>query len=163
MEGRNLVVTSFNAGDIFWGLAFFQDELVMPVSLESSEPTQIYLWTRDQMHPVLQQKGEVSWQLSRLMISRMARASEILDAMAFQPVGSRLAKLLMDLRQDYTQDSVARSLTLDEMAARIGSTREMVCRFLHRFADEGIIDITRTEYRITDQERLAQIIQSAKG
>jgi hypothetical protein len=30
---------------------------------------------------------------------------------------------------------VARELTLDEMAARIGTTREIVCRALYRFAE----------------------------
>jgi hypothetical protein len=38
----------------------------------------------------------------------------------------------------------------------------MVCRFLHRFADEGIIDITRTEYSITNPEQLASLAQVAK-
>jgi CRP-like cAMP-binding protein len=82
--------------------------------------------------------------------------------MAFQPVAGRLAKLLIDTAQEESQKTIDRSLTLDEMAARIGSTREMVCRFLHRFADEGIIDITRTEYSITNRERLASLAQVAK-
>jgi DNA-binding transcriptional regulator LsrR (DeoR family) len=36
------------------------------------------------------------------------------------------------------------------MAARIGSTREMVCRLLYKFSDEGLIKITRTEFSVTD-------------
>jgi CRP/FNR family transcriptional regulator len=52
------------------------------------------------------------------------------------------------------QNSIERSLTLDEMAARIGSTREMVCRLLYKFSDEGLIKITRTEFTIIDAETL---------
>ena len=48
-------------------------------------------------------------------------------------------------------------LTLDEIAARIGSTREVVSRILHRFADQGLIDITRTEYMFNDWDGLRQI------
>jgi hypothetical protein len=37
-----------------------------------------------------------------------------------------------------------------------------VCRFLQRFADENLIKITRTEFEITNRERLADIAQKTK-
>ncbi len=162
LEGRSLVVTTFLPGDIFWGLAFFYEHMPMPVTLEATRATKIYLWSTEQMHPILMENGQFSWELSRLMIGKMARASEILEEMAFQPVAGRLAKLLMENGQEEKLGVIQRSLTLDEMAARIGSTREMVCRFLHRFADEGIIDITRTEYKIVDLSRLVDMVQHNK-
>lgn len=162
-EGRNLVVTSFVQGDIFWGLAFFFEQLTMPVSLEVAEDTQLMLWNAEGLVPVLKSEGEAAWELTRLMVSKMMRASEILEEMTFQPVAGRLAKLLIDTVRDQDDRPITRSLTLDEMAARIGSTREMVCRFLHRFADDGIIDITRTEFRVVDSRKLNKIARNNKG
>jgi hypothetical protein len=49
------------------------------------------------------------------------------------------------------------------MAARIGSTREMVCRLLQRFADQELIKITRTEFEITDRERMLEMMQKVRG
>ena len=49
------------------------------------------------------------------------------------------------------------------MAARIGSTREMVCRLLQRFADEELIKITRTEFEITDRDRLMDMVQKERS
>lgn len=109
-----------------------------------------------------EQRGQLSWELSRLMVRRMQRASEIIETLAFQPVAARLAKLLMDTFQDDSTGPIARNMTLDEMAARIGSTREVVCRFLHRFADEGLINITRTEFIVSDRERLIELAQKNK-
>lgn len=163
MEGRSLVVTTFNSGDIFWGLAFFYESMPMPVSLEVTENTSILLWSAERLIPILKSEGAASWELSRLMVYKMMRASEILEEMTFQPVAGRLAKLLMETVRNQEQGPVTRSLTLDEMAARIGSTREMVCRFLHRFADDGIIDITRTEFRVMDSKRLAKVAINSKG
>jgi len=163
VEGRSLVVTTFEKGDIFWGLAFFYEEMAMPVSLEAAKSSRIYLWSREQMHPLLKKEGDFAWELARMMIKKMARASEILEEIAFQPVAGRLAKLLIETSSNSAMGAITRSLTLDEMAARIGSTREMVCRFLHRFADDGIIDITRTEFRITDNGRLAELARNSKG
>jgi hypothetical protein len=39
----------------------------------------------------------------------------------------------------------------DEMAAKLGTTREQVSRILNRFADEGLIHITRTELKSPDR------------
>ncbi len=162
-EGRNLVVTTFDPGDIFWGLAFFFDHQQMTVTLEAAEDLFLLLWSDEVLVPILKQDGAAAWELSRTMISKMLRASEILEEMTFQPVAGRLAKLLMDTVKDQHHKPVSRSLTLDEMAARIGSTREMVCRFLHRFAHDEIIDITRTEFRVTDAKKLREIAKNFKG
>jgi transcription initiation factor IIE alpha subunit len=54
---------------------------------------------------------------------------------------------------------MARSLTLDEMAARIGTSREIICRTLYRFADKGFIDVTRTEFQLTDRDGLSQVAE----
>lgn len=162
-EGRSLVVTTFNQGDIFWGLAFFYETMPMPVSLEVAENTSIMIWSTGSLIPIFKSEGAAAWELSRLMVYKMMRASEILEEMTFQPVAGRLAKLLIETVRDQEHGPVTRSLTLDEMAARIGSTREMVCRFLHRFADDGIIDITRTEFRVMDSRRLAKVANNSKG
>jgi CRP-like cAMP-binding protein len=78
-------------------------------------------------------------------------------------VAGRLARLLIDYPGQAGPGPVARSLTLDEMASRIGSTREMVCRFLQRFADDDLIKITRTEFEINDRQRLQEMAQKVRG
>jgi CRP/FNR family transcriptional regulator len=163
LEGRSLVATTFKPGDVFWGVSFFHPELPMPVDLKVDLHGTVYLWSRQQVLPIILENGQLSWELSRLMVSRMLRASEIVESLAFQPVAVRLARLLIDFPGQAVPGPIARSLTLDDMAARIGSTREMVCRFLQRFADEDLIKITRTEFEITDRDRLVNMIQKVTG
>ncbi len=154
-EGRSLVVTELGAGEIFWGLAFFQDGLPNPVSLQVSRPAVIYLWQRDTILPFLLENGHLTWELSRLMVSRMLYASEVIEGLAFQPVAGRLARLLLE---QYPADQISgeRHLTLDEMAARVGTTREMVCRILYKFAEQGAIQINRTEFIFKDRGLLEE-------
>jgi DNA-binding transcriptional regulator LsrR (DeoR family) len=68
----------------------------------------------------------------------------------------RLAGLILDEFGEAGDKFVTRQLTLEEMAARIGTTREMVCRHLYRFAEKGAIQINRTELRITNREKLLE-------
>jgi CRP-like cAMP-binding protein len=152
-EGRSLLVGSFGAGEFFWGLAFFEDQAPNPVSLQARSRAQVLLWRREECQPFLLRNGALTWEIARLMSRRMLRASEMLEGLAFQPVANRLARLLLE---QYPEQHGAgeRHLTLDEMAARVGSTREMVCRILYRFADQGAIEINRTEFVFKDRSLL---------
>ncbi|WKZ49891.1 MAG: Crp/Fnr family transcriptional regulator [Anaerolineales bacterium] len=157
-EGRNLHVARFSQGEVFWGLAFFREDAPMPVSLEAREDCQIYLWSRAALLPILLRNGSASWELSRLMAERMQRVSDLVEGLAFQPVAGRLARLLLDHFIQADESSISRNLTLDEMAARVGSTREMVCRALYNFSDKKLIEVTRTEFVLTDREGLARLV-----
>ena len=159
VEGRSLIIVSIDPGEIFWGAAFFQDDAPNLAALVADEFSKIHLWSREQILPVLLRNGRVSWEISRMMVGRMQRASDIVEELAFQTVAVRLAGFLVDHFQSGESQPVSRDLTLDEMAARIGSTREVVSRILHRFASKGLIEITRTEFRFTDRQGLSNLAQ----
>jgi CRP-like cAMP-binding protein len=158
-EGRVLRVVSFGVGELFWGLTFFHDNAPMPVTLDAREDSSLCLWAREDILPLLFRNGKASWELSRLMAERMQRASEILEGLAFQPVASRLARLLLENFETAGDAAISRHLTLDEMAAHIGTTREMVCRALYGFSDRKLIEVTRTEFVLTDREGLARLVE----
>ena len=161
-EGRSLVVITLEPGEVFWGAGFFKEGVNMPVALVASQETRLRLWTREKLQPYLIKNGQFTWNLAQLMVERMMRASRILEELAFQPVAGRLAQLLLDQFENQSGDTLNRDLTLDEMAARIGSTREMVCRHLYHFADRGAIQINRTEFKISNQEMLAELAGRGK-
>ncbi len=157
-EGRNLLVTTFGKGELFWGLAFFQENAPLLATMEANRPSSIFLWSRQRIEPIFIEHGRMSWELCHVMIQRMQRASAIVDDLAFQPVAGRLAHLLLDHFDTAGEQAVERSLTLDDMATRIGTTREMVCRVLYRFADKKLINVTRTEFVLTDRDGLSRLV-----
>lgn len=149
-EGRSLTLTTIYEGEVFWGVAFFTENALMPAALKATEDCELLLWTRDGMLPFILADGKLSWELSRLAIQRVQFASEIVEKLAFQPLTGRVARLLLE-QFPASQTVVPRHLTLDEMASRVGTTREMVCRILYRFAEAGAIQINRTEFVFTDR------------
>jgi CRP/FNR family transcriptional regulator len=158
-EGRSLSVGSFQQRDVFWGMAFFHENAPMPVTLDVRENSLIYLWSQKNLLPILLRNGQASWELSRLLAERMHSASQLVEGLAFQPVAGRLAHLLLENFEMAGNTAISRHLTLDEMAARIGSTREMVCRALYSFSDKKLIEVTRTEFVLTDREGLSQLVE----
>lgn len=150
LEGRSLTLATIGEGEIFWGLAFFIEHAPMPAALKASKDCELLLWSRDDLLPLLMGNGRLSWELSCLAIQRVQFASEIVEKLAFQPLTGRVARLLLE-QFPTSQSVVPRHLTLDEMASRVGTTREMVCRILYRFAEAGAIQINRTEFVFTDR------------
>lgn len=156
-EGRQLIVVSLHPGNIFWGLAFFNDAAANPVSLHSVTDSEIYRWSRADLLPILQDEPNALWRLCQQMTHYMLQASQIVEGLAFQPVAGRLARLLLDQFSDAGQQSMDRSLTLDQLAAKIGTTREQVCRALYQFSDRDLIHITRTEFTLINEDGLADM------
>jgi len=162
-EGRSLIIIELGPGELFWGLAFFDEGAPMPVMLQAQRASSVWVWRQEWLLPILWGNGRFSWELSRLMVRRMQRASDMVEELAFQPVRGRLARLLLGHFGDEAVDEfVARDLTLDEMAAHVGTKREMVCRLLYQFADEVAIEINRTEFMIADRVKLEASAQQAK-
>ena len=158
-EGRSLTLVTVGAGEIFWGLAFFIENAPMPAALRATEDCDLLLWSREDLLPIIFKNGKLSWELTCLAIHRVQFASEIVEQLAFQPLTGRLARLLLE-QFPASQSVVPRHLTLDEMASRVGTTREMVCRILYRFAEAGAIQINRTEFVFTDRGILENFSQN---
>jgi hypothetical protein len=64
------------------------------------------------------------------------------------------ARLLLNHYQPVEGQPAQRDLTLDEMADTISTTRELVSKTLHRFAEEGMIKINRVEFVFMDKDQL---------
>jgi len=162
-EGRSLVLTTLQPGEVLWGLAFFIENALMPASLQAAQDAELLLWSRDRILPFFLKNGNLSWGLASQVIQRVQLASEIVEKLAFHPVAGRLARLLLEQTGGNNTATLPRNLTLDEMAAHIGTTREVVSRFLHRFSDKGLIQISRTEFSVSNQDGLEELARQVKG
>jgi CRP-like cAMP-binding protein len=152
-EGRSLTLATIEQEEVFWGLAFFIENAPMPAALKATKDCELLIWSRADLLTLIMENGRLSWELACLAIQRVQFASEIVERLAFQPLTGRLARLLLD-QFPASQNVAPRHLTLDEMASRVGTTREMVCRILYRFAEAGAIQINRTEFVFTDRDIL---------
>ncbi len=156
LEGRTLLVSVFAKDDMFWGPAFFHENARMPVILQADQPSEIFLWSKEILQPIILENSKLAWEISRKMVEYMMRVSSMVDGLAFQTVGGRVAQFLLD-QYPVTQKNLPRNITLVDIAARTGTTSEMVCRLLQQFSNNGAIEITRTEFSIMDRSKLESI------
>lgn len=152
-EGRRQVVFTLHPCDVVWGHSVV-DGLAMPASLEVRENAMLYLWEGDVILPIIQNNAQAVWDVSHILINYMRNVREVVYGFAFHPVAGRLARLLLMHYNPVVGQPAPRNLSLDQMADTVGTTRELVSRTLHRFADEGLIRINRMELAFLDREKL---------
>ena len=117
---------------------------------------------RSSIVPIVSRNPQAVWETGRVLVNYMRHVREVVYGFAFHPVAGRLARLLLNHYQHAEGDSAPRDLTLDQMADTIRTTRELVSRTLHRFADEGLIRVNRVELAFLDREKLETIAGGAE-
>jgi CRP/FNR family transcriptional regulator len=162
-SGRSFVIENFKPGEIFWGLALFERGKRNPVAIRTAIQGRLLLLHKTHVEDIISWNTQVAWGLFSLLAQKMSRVGEMVEELVFQPLNGRLANLLIEQFDMAGGDVISRELTLDQMAARIGSTREMVCKILYQFSDQAIIDIQRTQLKIKDRLRLYEIASRMKG
>jgi CRP/FNR family transcriptional regulator len=83
---------------------------------------------------------------------RMHDVTRLLERVAFGRVEARLARTLLDLAQDGRVEA-----TQADLAARIGSAREVVTRRLDAWARAGLVATDRGRVDLLDTEALRQL------
>lgn len=87
---------------------------------------------------------------------RMAELTQLLERVAFGRVEVRLAEALLDLAEGELVEA-----TQAELAARIGSAREVVSRRLEAFARQGWVSVERGHVRLRDPDEIRRLAAQA--
>jgi len=152
-SGREMIFNVMEKGESFNEVPVF-DKSENPVNVSAVLSTRIWLIEADALrkvvadHPHACQKIIINLaQNLRMMVGKVAELS-------FYNVTARLARLLRDLPESQLRGSGTSRLTQDDMAARIGTVREVVARSMKEMEKVGAIDIERGKITILNQEKL---------
>ena len=85
-----------------------------------------------------------------LLSQRLSSVMEIVDEVAFRRMDVRVANMLMERSQ--ANNPIL--MTHQEIAAELGSSREVISRILENLARQGIIRVLRGSIEILDQKLL---------
>jgi CRP/FNR family cyclic AMP-dependent transcriptional regulator len=84
----------------------------------------------------------------------------MLEELSFYQVTNRLARLISQLPQEQLSGSSSQRITQDQLAARLGTVREVVARSLRELERSGAIQVRRREIQIIDPGILQEWVHS---
>ena len=154
-EGREQVMSIARPGESFNLVPVF-DGGPNPATATALEKTDVLLVPRETLH-ALTADCPASAAIIRVLAHRLRRVTTMVEDLSFRTVVSRLAKLLLGLALGETDAMPARHLTQDEMAARVGSVRDVVGRALRQLEKAGAIKMARSRILIVDPDRLREM------
>jgi len=93
------------------------------------------------------------------LAERMRHLVQMVSEMAFYQVTNRLARLIAEIPAEELSGEGSMRWTQDQLAARLGTVREVVARSLRELERSGAIDAENRKIIVKDREVLQQWVQ----
>lgn len=152
LEGREQVLATLGPGDSCNEVPVV-DGGPNPASCVTLEPTTFWVLTRNALDELRREIPHLNEFIIASLATRCRELVQRVYNLSFLSVTARVAQFLV--RQ--TEPGLAlsrRRWTQEEIAAEVGTVREMVGRALRNLADDGLIRLDRHRIHVVDREGL---------
>jgi CRP/FNR family cyclic AMP-dependent transcriptional regulator len=139
--GKEFVLTTQGAGDYFGELSLL-DDAPRSASVAAVEPCRLLVLSKQSFQDCLREHPDLALQIIRGLARRVRRLTESARSLALKDVFGRITTLLQDLAEQGDGLPVVKDrLTHQEIAHRIGASREMVSRIMKDLETGGYIEV----------------------
>ncbi len=150
-EGREQIVNSLLAGQVLYAVPAL-DGLPLPATTQAASRAVVLSIPKGAFLEALRTCPDMAMAVLRDFAGRLRRLTALVEDLALRSVAERLARLLYERA---LQPGSPR-MTQREMAAHLGTVREVVARALAQFERQGWIRLGRGVIEILDVEALRQ-------
>lgn len=143
-EGHEAVLSTQGPGEYFGEMML--DDGPRSASIMTLEPCRFLVVPKSDFRDFVMKNPAFALSLMEKLISRVRELTENVKSLALMDVYGRVARLLLELAEDSQgQLRITQRLTQQEIASRVGASREMVSRILKDLSVGGYLTQSRTE------------------
>lgn len=158
-DGRELVINEMRAGDCFGELALITGE-PRSASAVASEPSELIVIPRAEFMAGLERDPRLMRRVLELVSRRLSATSNRESALAFSDAPARLAGALLEMER--RQPAVGYLVSSqEELAQRIGVTRQSVVKILGQWRRQGWIITGRGRIILLNRPILHRLAREA--
>lgn len=137
------------------------DDGKYPSTAAAEEPSRLLFLPKDKIRDVCFAHPELALAAARLLAKRLRKCAELVESLSLREVGQRLADVILTeaaARGHQTAEGTVftLSLTHNQLAARVGTVREVVTRALLRLQQQGLISVSGKKVLIQDRDALGR-------
>jgi CRP-like cAMP-binding protein len=126
-----------------------------PSTVAAEEPALLFFIRKSDIRSACVKHPELALTAAKVLAARLRRCAELVESLSLREVGQRVAKLFLDeaaARGLKTPAGVRFDLKLthNQLAARIGTVREVVTRAIMRLQSQGLIEVDGKKLTIPD-------------
>jgi CRP-like cAMP-binding protein len=163
-DGKQLTLDIYDKGTILGDMRLLGQEPISEAYAETIDAAVICTITPDELRRLIERYPIIGVNIITFLSGRLREAERELEAMAYQRVGQRLARKLIELGQRFGVQTargtlIEARLTQQELAEMIGTTRETLAHTLSDFRRRDLLDTAHHQVVIRDAERLAELAE----
>lgn len=155
-EGREQVLLVARRGDSFNDIPVF-DGGTNPASAATLQSSTVLIIPKETVLSIIE-TCPPALHITSFLASRLRHLATLAGDLSFRSVIGRLSKVLLDTAVIEGEASDPPRLTQDEMAAMVGSVRDVIGRALRHLEKEGAVQIERGRIVVRDPDRLKQMV-----
>ncbi|MCK8828186.1 Crp/Fnr family transcriptional regulator [Natroniella acetigena] len=159
-SGEEQILTILKSGSIFAEVIIF-DEADYPATAIVLKDSIVGVISKDDMENLIKKIPKLSLELLKIMSKRLRRAQKMVENLGLHNTETRTTNILIYLASEYgsanQEIELELSISQQELANLIGSSRETVSRILNNFKDQGLIDTARQKVIIKDLKGLEKL------
>jgi CRP-like cAMP-binding protein len=152
-EGREQVLRLIAAGYTFNDVPAL-DGGPNPASAAAMESSAIYLIRHVELRQLIMAEPEVATAVIKTLAQALRHLVGLIEDLSLRHVTARVAKLLLEQETSPTIKATRHQLTQQEMAAIVGTAREVVGRALKELETAGAIEMRQGRAVVLNRERL---------
>jgi CRP/FNR family transcriptional regulator len=149
--GREQVLARLGPGQTFNTVPPFQPHRVNHATVQALTPVTLYAITCEDFRRLVGECAELALAILQDFAHRLDHLTDLVEDLSLRTVRGRLARFLLERAQ---AGQVTRRWTQEEIAAHLGTVRDMVGRTLRAFADAGLVRMERQRIILLDRDGL---------
>ena len=135
-EGRLQILGRFGPGSTLNIIPMLNDDSVNQASIETLTRVRIIVLDSISFNKLISNYPDFSIMIMKHLAERMTKMVDLVSDLSFHSVRIRLARFLIDMAEN---PFIEVGWTQDEIAAQIGTIRDVVGRILRDFESKGLI------------------------
>jgi CRP/FNR family transcriptional regulator len=155
-SGREQILALQQPGDSVAEVPVFDDG-PYPASAAAMEDAAILFIPKDAFRALLTEHPRLCQAVILALARRLRKMVSLVEDLSLRQVRQRLARLLLEESAGATTFRL--TFTNEELAARLGSVRDVISRTLSAFQNDALIEMSGRQVTITDREGLGAVAE----
>jgi CRP-like cAMP-binding protein len=153
LAGREQVLARLGPGASFNSVPPFQPRRVNHATVQALDHVTLYALPADDLRRLVGQCPDLALALLQDFAARLDHLTDLVEDLSLRTVRARLARFLL---KHIAAGQPPQRWTQQEIAAHLGTVRDMVGRALRSFADAGLLRIERQRIVLLDRQGLEE-------
>jgi CRP-like cAMP-binding protein len=150
LSGREQVLAQLGPGQAFNTVPPFRTHGMNHATVRALTPVTLYTILCDDLRQLVGECPQLALAILHDFAERLDHLTNLVESLSLHTVRGRLARFLLE----HAESDVAQRFTQEEIAARLGTVRDMVGRTLRAFASAGLLRVDRQRIVLLDREGL---------